>query len=171
MVTISNSVSFFRAPLALLFLQDSVALRLCAIILAMITDSIDGYLARRSRSVSRFGAVLDPAMDKFFVYFALAVFYFEGWIQPFALFAMVSRDIALILYGLCMVACGRWHAIEFRSIRWGKISTTLQFCVLIGLTLHLHLPWELYASFIAMGLFALFELFQLNSPFSARPIH
>ena len=33
----------------------------------MFTDSIDGYIARRSKSVSRFGAILDPAMDKFFV--------------------------------------------------------------------------------------------------------
>ena len=137
----------------------------------MITDSIDGYLARRSRSTSRFGAVLDPAMDKFFVYFALAVFYYEGCIESFALLAMVSRDISLILYGLCMTAFGRWSAIEFRAIRWGKISTTLQFCALIGLTLHIALPWEFFACFIAIGLLALFELFQLNSPFSTRPIH
>ncbi len=171
MLTLSNSLSFIRAPLALLFLQENIFLRLCALLLAMITDSFDGYLARRNRSTSRFGAILDPTMDKFFVYFALSVFYMEGAIKPLEMAAMLSRDIALLLYGFFMTAFGRWSCIEFRSIRWGKISTTLQFFALIGLTLQLTLPWGFYASFVVFGTLALLELLQTNSPFSTRAIH
>jgi len=165
LLTISNSLSFIRAPLAFLFLQESPTLRLLAIILAMITDSIDGYVARRSCSTSRFGAILDPAMDKFFVYFAMAVFYLEGRMTPLEMSAMLSRDFFLILYGLLLAMCGRWRDIEFRAIRWGKVTTSLQFIVLIGLTLQISIPWIIYASFLGMGLLAFVELMQVMNPF------
>jgi CDP-diacylglycerol---glycerol-3-phosphate 3-phosphatidyltransferase len=166
LLTISNTLSFLRAPLAFLFLQESPAIRLTAIILAMITDSFDGYLARRSRSTSRFGAILDPAMDKFFVYFALAVFYVEGRITPWEMSAMLSRDFFLLLYGFLMLVCGRRRHIEFRAIRWGKVTTALQFLVLIALTLSFSIPWVIDASFMVMGLLAFIELLQISNPFS-----
>jgi CDP-diacylglycerol---glycerol-3-phosphate 3-phosphatidyltransferase len=167
LLTISNSLSFIRAPLAFLFLQESTSLRLLAIFLAMITDSIDGYIARRCRSASRFGAILDPAMDKFFVYFAMAIFYLEGRITPLEMSAMLSRDFFLILYGFLLVVCGRWRQIEFRAIRWGKVTTSLQFIVLIALTLQIAVPWPIYALFLVMGLLAFVELIQIMNPFSA----
>jgi CDP-diacylglycerol---glycerol-3-phosphate 3-phosphatidyltransferase len=165
LLTISNSLSFIRAPLAFLFLQESPMLRLTAILLAMLTDSIDGYVARRSQSTSRFGAILDPAMDKFFVYFALAIFYIEGRMSPLEMSAMLSRDFFVLLYGSCMVMFGRWRQIEFRAIRWGKVTTALQFIVLIGLTLQIHIPWMVYASFLVMGFLAFIELLQISNPF------
>ncbi len=163
MLTASNSLSFIRAPLAFLFLQESSTLRILAIILAMITDSIDGYLARRSQSVSRFGAILDPAMDKFFVYFAMSVLFIENQLAPWEMAAMLSRDFFLCLYGLLMVAARRWKTIVFRAIRWGKVTTALQFIVLIGLVLGIALPWYIYASFIVMGWLAFLELFQMKT--------
>lgn len=163
MLTASNSLSFIRAPLAFLFLQESSTLRLLAIVLAMITDSIDGYLARRSRSVSRFGAILDPAMDKFFVYFAMTVLFMENKMAPWEMAAMLSRDFFLCLYGLLMVAAGRWKTIVFRAIRWGKVTTALQFIILIGLVLGVSFPWYIYISFIIMGWLAFLELFQVKT--------
>ena len=163
MFTASNSLSLIRAPLAFLFLQDNSTLRMIAILLAMITDSIDGYLARRSQSVSRFGAILDPAMDKFFVYFAMTVLFLECKITPWEMAALLSRDFFLCLYGLLITAAGRWKTIVFRAIRWGKVTTALQFIVLVGLVLGLSFPWYLYAAFIAMGWLAFLELFQVRT--------
>ena len=163
MLTASNSLSFIRAPLAFLFLQDNSTLRIIAILLAMLTDSIDGHLARKDQSVSRFGAILDPAMDKFFVYFAIAFLFLEHRIAPWEMAAMLSRDVFLCLYGLLVTAAGRWKTIVFRAIRWGKITTALQFIVLIGLVLGFSFPWYLYAAFIAMGWLAFLELFQTRT--------
>jgi CDP-diacylglycerol--glycerol-3-phosphate 3-phosphatidyltransferase len=163
MMTLSNSLSFVRVPLAFLFLQERTDLRLLAILLAMITDSIDGYLARRSQSVSRFGAILDPAMDKFFVYFALSVLFFEGRIVLWQAAAMLSRDFFLCLYGIFMTATGRWKTIVFRAIRWGKVTTALQFIVLMGLVLEFSFSWIAFAAFIAMGWLAFLELLQISN--------
>ncbi len=163
MFTASNSLSFIRAPLAFLFLQDNPSLRILAIILAMLTDSVDGYLARRSQSVSRFGAILDPAMDKFFVYFAMIALSLESKLAPWEMATMLSRDFFVCLYGLFMVACGKWRNIVFRAIRWGKLTTALQFIVLIGVVLDFSFPWYIFASFILMGWLAFLELFQVQT--------
>ncbi len=164
--TLSNGLSFLRAPLAFLFLQENATLRLLAIFLAMATDSIDGYLARRNRSVTRFGAILDPTMDKFFVYFALAAFYLEGRIGGLEAIAMLSRDVFLILYGFFMTAFRQWSKIEFRAIRWGKATTALQFAVLMGLAAQAVFPWVLFTAFVAMGFLAFVELLQIHNPFA-----
>lgn len=132
----------------------------------MLTDSIDGYLARRYSSTSRFGAILDPAMDKFFVYFALAVFYQEGRIASWEIAAMLSRDFFFCLYGALMLVTRRWKSIVFRSVRWGKVTTALQFIVLMGLVLSVSFPWIAFAAFVAMGWLAFLELF-LASPQAA----
>lgn len=160
MITVSNSLSFLRAPLAFLFLQTNAELRIVAIVFAMLTDCIDGYLARRTQSTSRFGAILDPAMDKFFVYFALSTLCFEGHIALWQAAAMLSRDAFLCVYGAFMLAAGRWKLIVFRAIRWGKVTTALQFAILIGLVLQMSFPWYLYTTFFVLGALAFFELLQ-----------
>jgi phosphatidylglycerophosphate synthase len=99
-------------------------------------------------------------MDKFFVYFALAMLFFEGKIAIFELSAMLSRDFFLCLYAFLMIAMGRWNTIVFRAIRWGKITTALQFIGLIGLILDISFPWYVYTTFLAMGWLAFLELFQ-----------
>lgn len=159
MFNLSNSLSLLRAPLAFLFLAESTTLRIVAIVLAMFTDSIDGYVARRSKSVSRFGAILDPAMDKFFVYFALTVFFLEGKLELWQALAMVSRDFFLIFFATYLSAVGGLKNYEYRSIRWGKISTALQFIVLIGLCINIVFPAAVYLVFVLLGSLAFIELF------------
>lgn len=163
MLTVSNSLSFIRIPLAFLFLIENAYIRTMAILLAMITDSIDGYLARKNRSVSQFGAILDPVTDKFFVYFALAALILENKIAAWEAAAMLSRDMFLCIYTLFMVATRRWKTVVFRAIRWGKVTTALQFIVLFGLVFHFSFPWITYGAFVAMGWLAFLELFQVST--------
>ncbi len=165
MLTLSNSLSFIRAPLALLFLTENTFLRILAVLLAMLTDSVDGYFARRSKSVSRFGTILDPTMDKFFVYFVLSILVLQNSIPLWAAFAMVSRDFFLLIYGIYLKCTGKWQSYEFRAIRWGKLTTALQFIVIAGISLHFVFPWYIYTTFIVFGALAFRELFQ-NQPSS-----
>jgi CDP-diacylglycerol--glycerol-3-phosphate 3-phosphatidyltransferase len=167
MVTVSNSLSFFRAPLAFLFLQESSTLRILAIFLAMITDCVDGYLARRYKSTSQFGAILDPAMDKFFVYFVMSILFMEGKIAAWEVGSMLSRDLFLCLYGFFMLATKRWKSIIFRAIRWGKVTTALQFFVLIALVIGVPISWFIFMALILIGALAFLELMQLPSKTSA----
>lgn len=162
MLSLSNGLSFLRAPLAFLFLVESTTIRIGAILLAMLTDSIDGYLARRNRSATQFGAILDPAMDKFFVFFVLGILMYEGQLNVWQASAMVSRDFFLCVFGIYLSLSGHWNAYEFKSIRWGKITTALQFFVLIGLTMKVNFSWYLYCFFVLFGVLAFVELWQIK---------
>lgn len=163
MITISNGLSFARAPLALLFLVENTTLRLVAIFLAMFTDSIDGYIARRSKSTSQFGAVLDPLMDKFFVFFLLGVFLIEDKINLWEVSAMLARDFALCAFGVYLTISRKWSTHRYVSVRWSKITTALQFIVLICLTIGLTLPWYVFSIFILSGCLAFLELFHASA--------
>jgi len=160
--SLSNSLSFLRAPLAFLFLSESPTLRILAIALAMLTDSVDGYLARRQKAVTRFGAILDPAMDKFFVFFVLMVLFSEGKVELWQVCAMLSRDFFLCLFGLYLRITGYWESYQFKAVRWGKVTTALQFLVLVGLTLGFSFPSYFYAIFVLFGGLAFIELWQFK---------
>ena len=170
MITISNFLSFLRIPLAFLFLVEGSSARCFAVVVAMITDSIDGYLARKSNTVTKFGTILDPLADKFFVYFALSVLFSEGKLSPWQVTAMLSRDIAVFGYCFLAFVMGRAKSIAFRSLWAGKASTALQFIVLIGLTFGLSFSWITYGAFFVMGAIAFMELSQ-SSKGTQNPFH
>ena len=161
MFSLSNGLSLLRAPLALFFLSQSMFVRLAAILLAMFTDALDGFLARRHRSTTQLGAVLDPAMDKLFVFIALGVLLYENQFEVWQACTMITRDLFLCIFGIYLKLSGKWRAYQFRSIRWGKATTAFQFIVLISLTLKLTIPSFVYAIFIVFGLLAFVELVQM----------
>ncbi len=166
MITLSNTLSVVRIPLALLFFWQNVYIRIIAIVLAMFTDSVDGYFARKYKSASKFGAFLDPAMDKFFVYIVLAILLLEKQILLWQAFAMISRDFALVIFALYLGVTKKWASYEVKAVRWGKITTAMQFCVLIGITLKLVFSWYIFSLFIVLGVLAFIEL--IVSSFSKR---
>ena len=154
----SNFLTFLRAPLALFFLSSNLILRITAIVFAMVTDGFDGYLARKNRTVTQFGAVFDPAMDKFFVAFALTFLVLEQKLFLWQACAIISRDFFLIFFGIYLGLSGHWQAYQCKSVRWGKASTALQFFALIAITLDFKLHWSLYAVFILLGSLTFKEL-------------
>jgi len=164
MITLSNFLSIVRIPLGLLFLWQNIYIRIIAILLAMFTDSIDGYFARKYKSASKFGAFLDPAMDKFFVYFILSIFIFENQIEYWQALAMISRDFSLIIFTIYLGISKKWASYEIKAVRWGKVTTAMQFCVLIGVCLKFSFSWYIYGIFVLLGILAFIEL--LFSSFS-----
>lgn len=158
MLNFSNILSLSRAGFALAFLQENPWIRLLAIALAMLSDFLDGYIARRQRITTQLGAILDPLMDKFFVFFAAGVFFVEGKLSILSLLALLSRDISLCLFGLFLGIVRGWKGYEVRAIWWGKITTVAQFALLIGLTLNIVFPFWIYLIFVTMGVFAFLEL-------------
>lgn len=151
MLTFANALSLLRLPAALIFTIDSVIVRLCAIALAMVSDALDGYFARRTKTVSQLGAILDPIMDKFFAIFALGILVATHQMPFWAMMAMISRDFFLFLFGLYLTIIKYWDKYQFRSIFWGKITTAAQFTVLILVVIRVPMPWYVFMSFIPLG--------------------
>jgi CDP-diacylglycerol--glycerol-3-phosphate 3-phosphatidyltransferase len=86
----------------------------------------------------------------------------ESKLALWQVLAMISRDFFLLLFGLYLSLSGHWESYRFTSIRWGKMTTALQFLVLIGLTLGIYFPSYLYGIFVLLGLLAFMELGQIK---------
>ena len=63
---------------AVLVAMDGVGARVGLIGAAAATDFLDGWLARRVNAASRWGALIDPIADRFFVLTAVATMLFSG---------------------------------------------------------------------------------------------
>ncbi len=162
MYNISNFLSLLRAPLAFLFIIDQPYLRFVVVLLAMATDFLDGYLARRWKMTSQVGAILDPVTDKLFVIIAASVMIQEGKLEIWQALTMLSRDFAVLLFGFYLFTIGAWQSFKIQSIWTGKITTTLQFFVLLSLIFNLHIPIYAFIIFIALGMIAFIELYAIK---------
>jgi CDP-diacylglycerol---glycerol-3-phosphate 3-phosphatidyltransferase len=159
MITLPNCLSILRLPLALAFLQENVAYRILAIVLAMVSDWLDGYFARKYSLSSRLGTLLDPLMDKFFVFFVLEILINENRLTLLQAATMICRDFSVILFGFYLTWKGNLGKYQFRAIWCGKVTTFMQFTVLLGLTFRVAFPPWIFAIFIVLGLLALIELY------------
>jgi len=166
MFTIANILTLIRAPLALLFLNNSVIVRVVVIIAAMVSDGLDGYFARRCREESTSGKFLDPALDKFFVFFVLAVLVAEHQLTAWEMTALVFRDLLLCALGLYISLFGDWMEHECKSVRLSKITTAFQFAIILGLSMGVIFPGYVYNIFVVLGVMSIVELF-LGQPRSA----
>lgn len=159
MLTLPNILSLARIPLALAFLQEHTQIRFIAIVLAMLSDSLDGMVARRTKQATQLGAMLDPLADKFFMLFALTIFLMEGRLGTAQMMALLSRDVAVAVFALYLGITGGWATYKLRAIWCGKVSTTLQFFVVIALLFGYRVPDGVYTLFIVLGAAALAELY------------
>jgi CDP-diacylglycerol--glycerol-3-phosphate 3-phosphatidyltransferase len=101
-------------------------------VLAGATDFLDGFLARRYRTVSRVGKFLDPLADKLLVSAALIMLIPLGRVPAWMAFLIVGRELAVT--GLRGLAAS--EGIILAPDRWGKAKTLLQMAALTGLILH-----------------------------------
>lgn len=160
MFTTPNLLSLLRGPLGLLFFFcDSTAVRVTALLFAMASDALDGLLARYYGQESRLGTLLDPIMDKFFVLLALCTLISENALSWKQASFFLSRDIALLLFAMLLLLTGQLRRHNVRAIWCGKISTALQFSLLLALTLQHAVPSYFYASFALLGFCSLLELY------------
>lgn len=99
---IPNLISALRIvlviPAAWLMLTSRFDLALAVILVAGLSDGLDGYLARRFGWRSRLGGLLDPLADKLLI---LAVYATLGWLAllPWWLVALVLLRDAIIVAG------------------------------------------------------------------------
>jgi len=113
---------------------------LAVFFLAVISDGLDGYLARSRNQQTRLGTLLDPLADKILldtglVILALGVgslYRIPAWF----VLVVVVRD--LILLGLAIRCYPRWvrGEVRIRPNAWGKTSAVLVMAIVIWVLIH-----------------------------------
>ncbi|MDD3242340.1 MAG: CDP-diacylglycerol--glycerol-3-phosphate 3-phosphatidyltransferase [Eubacteriales bacterium] len=100
--------------------------------IAAMTDILDGYVARKQKTVSDFGKIMDPIADKLLVIAGLLMMVQWGEVGAWAAIVIVSREI--LISGLRLVVLSRGGQVIAAS--WlGKTKTILQDIAVICLLL------------------------------------
>ncbi len=102
---------------------------------AGITDSLDGYFARRLGQTSRLGAFLDPVADKLIVAVALVLLVSRDTRALIVLTAVViiGREITISALREWMAEIGQRRKVAVSQL--GKVKTILQ---IVGLSMMLY---------------------------------
>jgi phosphatidylglycerophosphate synthase len=132
--TLPNLISSSRVILAAAFVAANGArTRLAIVIVAGLTDFLDGWVARRANAASRLGALVDPIADRVFVLVAVSTFLFEGTLTTLGYFVMISRDI-MTAVGFLVAKTVSWlRPVQFKARLSGKLVTGLQLATLVAL--------------------------------------
>ena len=137
--SIPNVITMFRiglvAPIVWLLLASNYGAALLLMILASLSDALDGWLARRFNWRSSFGAAIDPFADKLLVGSMFVVFWIQSHIPSWLVVVVLSRDI-LILTGAITYRY-LFGKINFSPTLVSKANTAIQVVMLIILLIEL----------------------------------
>jgi CDP-diacylglycerol--glycerol-3-phosphate 3-phosphatidyltransferase len=158
--TLPNLLSLFRILIIpvlvyLLSFSDPKSALLAAglFLIAAITDYFDGYLARRNKSVSDVGKILDPLADKLMVASALIMLAAmdrpnEPSVPAWLVVIILARESAVtVIRGIALA-----EGIVMHAESLGKYKFVLQAYAVVGLLIH-YRYWGL--DFYAAGLYFL----------------
>ena len=102
-------------------------LSMIVFIIAALTDTADGYIARKYNYVSTFGKFMDPLADKLLVCSALICLVDLGRIESWIVIIIIAREF--IISGFRLIAVEKGVVIAANI--WGKVKTVLQMVMVI----------------------------------------
>lgn len=100
---------------------------LAIFVAASLTDTLDGYLARKYHLVTNFGKFMDPLADKLLVCSALICFTAMGKLAAWIVIVIIAREF--IISGFRLVAAD--NGIVIAASYWGKFKTVSQMILII----------------------------------------
>lgn len=149
LITISRII--FAIPL--FFIMDKIGSRklMCVIACFLLTDQLDGFLARKFHVQSLFGAAMDTLADKVL---CLTLLILVGRYKPIAYFLIIGEILIAITNATASIK-GK-HA---KSSKLGKLKMwILSITIILGiLTINNHIP---YMIFVIATIFTI--LFQIK---------
>jgi CDP-diacylglycerol--glycerol-3-phosphate 3-phosphatidyltransferase len=128
-----NSLTFLRMVLAPFFmwaiLISDYTAALIIIIIASLSDFLDGFIARKLNMQTEIGRILDPIADKVLICFSVVTllikFNFPLWVG----IIIVSRDVILLLGGMIFFYYKKQSNLAPNI--FGKISTFVQMVTIV----------------------------------------
>lgn len=136
--TASNLLSVLRVVLLIPILhslsKNTLAGNTWALVyisLAVVSDFLDGFLARRLRQISDMGKILDPLADKICLITVTWYLTTPARVHPLPLWFLIvvlARDVAVV--GTCTIVYRR-NGIVLPSNIWGKTTSTVLAATLI----------------------------------------
>ena len=145
-MNVPNTLTVLRVimiPFFVLFMLGDITsvdkyIALGIFIAASLTDTLDGYLARKNNQVTNFGKFMDPLADKLLVCAAMICLMDLDRLPSWIVIIIISREF--IISGFRLIAAE--HQIVIAASMWGKFKTTFQMIMIILLILDLNYPFS-----------------------------
>lgn len=109
-------------------------------VLAIVTDTVDGILARRQNLVTDFGKILDPIADKVLVGGALVALSILGELPWWVTILILVREFGITIFRFVVI---RTRVIP--AVASGKLKTVLQ---AVAISLFLFPLWTLFGEWV-----------------------
>src|SRR6056297_502311 len=149
-MNLANTITMARLVLtpfviaSLAYGQVNLALGLLA--LALVSDVLDGLVARKLNQITYLGQVLDPLADKTLFMSLFGLFSWNGQIPMIAFALFLVPHLALIVAGGFMY---QWDQSVIPSNVWGKTSS---FLVSVGLiAVFFKIPYSVMLIYLGIG--------------------
>ncbi|AGC49229.1 CDP-alcohol phosphatidyltransferase [Myxococcus stipitatus DSM 14675] len=127
-----NTLSLSRLPMAVAFIViPDAKVRAGLVILAALSDFLDGWLARHKGLATRLGALIDPVADRAFMVTAVLVCYLDGLISLPELVLLLVRDIGTAVGFIVTRLVPGLRRVELKARMLGKVVTSLQLVTLL----------------------------------------
>ncbi|HRY12766.1 MAG TPA: CDP-diacylglycerol--glycerol-3-phosphate 3-phosphatidyltransferase [Syntrophomonadaceae bacterium] len=128
-MNIPNSITIFRIiliPIIVVLMLTNIpyggSLAAGIFLFAALTDSLDGYLARRWKQTTKLGAILDPVADKLLITAALISLVELGKLSGWIAIVIIGREFAVT--GLRVVKAE--EGVIIPASKMGKLKTISQ---------------------------------------------
>lgn len=118
---------FMASMLAISKNTAFVTVSLVIFIIASLTDTLDGYLARKNNLITNFGKLMDPLADKMLTTAAYLGLLSMGRASAWAVMLILAREF--FVSGIRLVAAGNGTVIA--ASMWGKVKTVFQMISII----------------------------------------
>lgn len=140
----------FLVPVFVVFMLTDLGgnysnwIALVIFVAASLTDSLDGYLARKNNLVTNFGKFMDPLADKLLVCSALICLMELNRVPAWMVLIIIAREF--IINGFRLVASDA--GVVIAASYWGKFKTISQVVMIIALLIEF--PYAFIFSWIAV---------------------
>jgi CDP-diacylglycerol--glycerol-3-phosphate 3-phosphatidyltransferase len=125
-LTLSNFISFVRIFLALPIYHyisvNDIRMAFILIIIAMITDILDGYFARKFNQITNLGKMIDPLADKICILAGFLALTFYKGLPVWVTIVIIGRDFLIIIASIVMIG---YKKLVLASNIPGKITVTV----------------------------------------------
>ena len=145
-----NRLTILRIILVPVFIlsvfYNELNIALLVFVVAMLTDALDGYIARTRGEKTQFGSIMDPIADKMligsaFISFSLVSGLPEYLKMPaYVPIVIISRDVIILLGAtIIYLLAGK---IEIRPTIIGKVTAFFQMLTVVALLVRfVHSNW------------------------------
>lgn len=146
-MTTANIITIIRIVMVPLFLvilltemQNKEFIAFAIFVIAAVTDSLDGYVARKYNEVSDLGKFLDPLADKLLVAAALIALVYLQEVETWVAAVIILRELFISAFRFYFLI----NNASFSASIPAKVKTTFQIVALSILIIYRKMPFSEY---------------------------